>query len=339
MSPARGSSADAVPERPLDLAVIGAGPCGLAAGIAARKAGISCVLFDKGSVVSSIAGYPTWMTFFSTAERLEIGGVPFVVVGDKPTRREALRYYQRLAREFDIDVRQYEEVTSVQRAEQGFRIATRTAAGRAHEYSARNVTVATGYFDSPNMLNIPGEDLPKVAHRYREGHAYYDQDVVVVGGGNSAVDAALELHHWGARVTIVHFAEALDPNVKPWVRPDIEARLREGTIEARFHSTLSAVTPETVVVTNTRTGTTSEIPNDWVLAMTGYMPDGTLLRALGVEYDPENGIPHHDPATMQTNVPGVYIAGVLSAGFNANKVFIENGRGHGELIVRSVLGA
>ncbi|MGH7446015.1 MAG: NAD(P)-binding domain-containing protein, partial [Longimicrobiales bacterium] len=186
------------------------------------------------------------------------------------------------------------------------------------------------------LLNIPGEHLSKVSHRYREGHAYYDQDVVVVGGGNSAVDAALELHHWGARVTIVHFEESLDPNVKPWVRPDIEARLRNGDISARFNSRLAEIRPETVRVKNDATGIIDEIPNDWVLAMTGYMPDGTLLKALGVEYDAGTGIPHHDPATMETNVPGVFIAGVLSAGYNANKVFIENGRGHGDLIVRAV---
>ena len=323
---------------PFDLAVVGAGPCGIAAGIAARRAGLSCVLFDKSCVVSSISRYPTWMTFFSTAERLEIGGVPFVVAGDKPTRREALRYYQRLAREFELDVRQYESVQSVVRRQHAFELDTRTAAGVAHTYAARNVVIATGYFDSPNLLGIPGEDLPKVSHRYREGHEYYDQDVIVVGGGNSAVDAALELYHWRARVTIVHFADSLDPNVKPWVRPDIEARLREGAIDARFRSRLVEVRAGSALVQNDTSGTIEEIPNDWVLAMTGYMPDGKLLRALGVEYDPDTGIPHHDPATMETNVKGVFIAGVLSAGFNANKVFIENGRGHGDLIVGKLRG-
>jgi thioredoxin reductase (NADPH) len=325
---------------PFDLAVVGAGPCGIAAGIAARRAGLSCVLFDKSCVVSSISGYPTWMTFFSTADRLEIGGVPFVVAGDKPTRREALRYYQRLAREFELDVRQYEAVESVVRHDHDdvFELATRTSVDVQRSYMARNVVIATGYFDSPNMLDIPGEELPKVAHRYREGHAYYDQDVVVVGGGNSAVDAALELHHWGARVTIVHFGDSLDPNVKPWVRPDIEARLREGAIAARFASRLVEVRAESALVRTDSTGAVEEIANDWVLAMTGYMPDGSLLRALGVEFDPVTGIPHHDPDAMETNVAGVFIAGVLSAGFNANKVFIENGRGHGDLIVGRVIG-
>jgi thioredoxin reductase (NADPH) len=318
------------------LAVIGAGPCGLAAGIAARRGGVDCLLFDRGCVVSSISHYPTHMTFFSTADRLEIGGVPFVVVGDKPTRREALRYYQRLAAEFELDVHQYEEVTSVQPDGSGFRLSTWTHAGTEHTYAAENVVIATGYFDSPNLLGIAGEDLPKVRHSYREPHSYFRQRCVVVGGGNSAVDAALELRRWGAEVTIVHFAPALDPNVKPWVRPDIEARLRDGDIAARFDARLVEVRRESVLVRTEASGAVEELGNDWVLAMTGYTPDGVLLRSLGVTFDGETGIPHHDPETMETNVEGVFIAGVLTAGFNANKVFIENGRGHGERIVAAV---
>ncbi|CAN5747797.1 YpdA family putative bacillithiol disulfide reductase [soil metagenome] len=320
----------------MDIAVIGAGPCGLAVGIAARKAGVACILFERGCIVSSISGYPTHMTFFSTADRLEIGDVPFVIVGDRPTRREALRYYQRLTREFQLDVHQYEEVRRVVRDEDAFTVSTRTAGNVDHEYRARNVVMATGYFDSPNLLGVPGEDLPKVAHSYREGHVYHEQDCVVVGGGNSAVDAALELQHWGARVTIVHFEDALDPNVKPWVRPEIDARLREGHISARFRSRVVEIRHDSVLVASNDSGHIDVIPNDWVLAMTGYTPDGTMLRGLGVEFDPVTGIPQHDPATMMTNAPGVYIAGVLSAGYNANKVFIENGRGHGEKIVGSL---
>jgi thioredoxin reductase (NADPH) len=295
------------------------------------------VLFDRGCVVSSIAQYPTWMTFFSTADRLELGGVPFIVAGDKPTRREALRYYQRLARDFRLAVRQYEEVLAIHRGEGAFTVVTRKVTGEAGEYRARNVVVASGYFDSPNLLGVPGEELPKVAHSYREGHEFYDQDCIVVGGGNSAVDAALELHRWGARVTIVHFAAALDPNVKPWVRPDIEARLREGDISARFSSRVVEIRADVVAVRNDVTGAVEEIGNDWVLAMTGYTPDGRLLRSVGVHFDDTTGIPSHDPDTMETNVPGVFIAGVLTAGFDANKVFIENGRGHGERIVNSLI--
>lgn len=319
-----------------DIAVIGAGPCGLAVGIAARRAGLSCTLFERACIAASISGYPVHMTFFSTADRLEIGGMPFIVAGDKPTRREALRYYQRVAREFELDVHQYEEVRDVVRTTHGFRLSTRAATGVAGEYEAQNIVVASGYFDSPNLLGVPGEDLPKVAHSYREGHVYHEQDVVVVGGGNSAVDAALELNRWGARVTIVHFAAALDPNVKPWVRPDAEARLRDGSIRGRFGFRIAEIRPDTVLIRSDETGVTESLRNDWVLVMTGYTPDGTLLRSLGVEFDDVTGIPRHDGETMETNARGVFIAGVLSAGFDANKVFIENGRGHGELIARAL---
>ena len=320
----------------VDIAVIGAGPCGLAVGLAARAAGVSCTIFDKSCVVSSISGYPTHMTFFSTAERLEIGGVPFIVAGEKPTRREALRYYQRIARQFELDIRQYETVTAVTPSGDEFVLATKPMSAAAQTYGARNVVVATGYFDSPNRLGVPGEDLPNVAHGYREGHVFFAQHCVVVGGGNSAVDAALELYRWGAIVTIVHFSDALDPNVKPWVRPDIEARLREGAIGARFRSRVSEIQPDRVVLRDAHTNEISELRSDWVLAMTGYTPDGRILRSLGVQFDAISGIPHYDPTTMQTNVDGVFIAGVLSAGFDANKVFIENGRDHGVRIVQAV---
>ena len=320
----------------VDVVIVGAGPCGLGAGIAARLAGLSALLIEKGCVAASISGYPTHMTFFSTPERLEIGGVPFVVVGDKPTRREALRYYQRLPREFDLDVRQYETVTAAEGVQGDFTITSRAANGDVRAYRARNVVIATGYFDSPNMLDIPGEDLAKVAHSYREGHVFYDTDCIVVGGGNSAVDAAIELAHWGARVTIVHFGPELDPNVKPWVRPDIEGRIRSGQITAFFGSRLTRIRPDNAVVENRETGAVTELPNDFVLAMTGYTPRGVLLRSLGVHFDAGTGKPIHDPGTMETNVPGVFIAGVLSAGNNANKVFIENGRGHGQLIASRI---
>jgi thioredoxin reductase (NADPH) len=320
------------------LAVVGAGPCGLGVGIAAAQAGLDCVLLDKGCVVSSIAAYPTFMTFFSTADRLEIGGVPFVTPNDKPTRREALRYYQRLAQEFRLDVRQYQEVMQVEGTRGAFRLTTRTITGQQAVQHAANIVIATGYFDSPNLLHVPGESLPKVAHAYQEGHAYYDQDVVIVGGGNSAVDAALELHRWGARVTLVHFAEALDPNVKPWVRPEIEARIREGAIAARFGTRLVEVRPASVVLRHDAAATTEELRNDWVLALTGYTPNGRLLRSLGVDFDDASGIPLHDPDSMQTRVPGVFVAGVITAGNNANKVFIENGRGHGARIVAALAG-
>ena len=316
-----------------DLVVVGAGPCGIGVGAAARRAGVSCLLIDKAAVAASIARYPTFMTFFSTAERLEIGGVPFISAGEKPTRREALRYYQRLVQHFELEVQQYEEVTDVAGAAGGFVVRTRSMSGQVYEYHAPNVVIATGYFDHPNRLGVPGEELQKVQHNYREGQAFFQQNVVVVGGGNSAVDAALELSRWGARVTLVHFAPELDPNVKPWVRPDIEARIRAGAIAVRFGSRLAEVRPESVLVRNEESGALEELPNDFVLAMTGYTPDPMLLRSLGVGFDPETGIPHHDVTTMETDVAGVFIAGVIAAGNDANKVFIENGRDHGERIV------
>jgi thioredoxin reductase (NADPH) len=313
----------------VDLAVVGAGPCGLAVGIAARAAGLSCALLDKGCVASSIARYPTFMTFFSTAERLEIGGVPFITAADKPTRREALRYYQRLVGVFQLDVRQYEEVVAAEAAADGFVLRARTHAGRDRDLRARNVVIATGYFDHPNRLGVPGEDLPKVAHNYREGHVFFGQRCLVVGGGNSAVDAALELYRWGAQVTIAHFETGLDPNVKPWVLPDITNRIKGGEIAARWLSRVAEVRPESVILRSVVTDALEELPNDWVLAMTGYTPDPRLLRGLGVTIDEATGIPRHDPGTMETDVSGVFLAGVIAAGNDANKVFIENGRDHG----------
>lgn len=323
---------------PIDIAVIGAGPCGLGVGIAARRAGLACTLFDKASVASAISRYPTFMTFFSTAERLEMGGVPFIIAGDKPTRREALRYYQRLVSLFDLDARQYEEITSASGHGGCFTLATRSHTGHDREYRARNIVIATGYFDHPNLLGVPGESLPKVAHGYSEGHPYFGQDCVVVGGGNSAVDAALELYRWGARVTLVHFEAGLDRGVKPWVLPDITNRIAKGEIGARWQTRIAEILPDRVVLRSTVTGELETLRNDWVIAMTGYTPDPALARGLGVAFDERTGIPHHDGATMETNVPGVFIAGVITAGNDANKVFIENGRDHGPRIVAHLTG-
>lgn len=322
----------------IDIAVVGAGPCGLGVGIAARRAGLGCTLLDKASVASAISRYPTFMTFFSTAERLEMGGVPFIIAGDKPTRREALRYFQRLVPLFELDVRQYEQVTAVSGHAGCFTLRTRSHTDHEREHRARNVVIATGYFDYPNMLGVPGEDLPKVAHAYREGHPYFAQDCMVVGGGNSAVDAALELYRWGARVTLVHFEAGLDRGVKPWVLPDITNRIANGDIWARWQTRIAEILPDRVILRSTVTGALETLRNDWVIAMTGYTPDPALAHGLGVAFDAETGIPYHDAATMETNVPGVFIAGVIAAGNDANKVFIENGRDHGPRIVAHLTG-
>lgn len=318
----------------IDLAVVGAGPCGLAVGIAGRREGLRTVLFDRGCVVNSLVGYPLNMTFFSTPENLEIGGLPFVCRGEKPTRGEALKYYRRVADHYELDVRQYEEVLGIERTGSDFRVTTRPRNADPVSGRARRVVIATGSFGEPNRLDVPGEDLDKVSHYFREAHPYYDQDCLVVGGGNSAVETALELYRVGARVTLVHFLDRLDPGVKPWVRPDIENRIEEGSIVGRFESRVVEIEPKSVTVRDEASGSTETLRNDWVFAMTGYRPESRLLRELGVMIDEESGVPHHDPETMETDVPGVYVAGVLAAGFDANRIFIENGRHHGGLIVR-----
>ena len=316
----------------LDLAVIGAGPCGLAVGVAAKRSGLTAALFDKGAIVSSLLRYPLYMTFFSTPERLEIAGVPFVTSGEKPTRREALTYYRKVAEYFQLDVRQYHAVVQVGRTGGGFELQASHSGTQPETIAARHLVYATGYFESPNLLGVPGEDLPQVSHFFVEAHPYWRQSVVIVGGGNSAVEAALELHRVGARVTIVHFLEQFDRGVKSWVLPDITNRVKDGSVGVRWRSRVVRIEPGTVVIRSERGGSTESLPADFVLALTGYRADQRLLRAAGVSIDETTGVPKHDAATMETNVPGVYVAGVLSCGYDANRIFIENGRGHGDLI-------
>ena len=316
----------------LDLAVIGAGPCGLAVGVAAKRAHLGCSLFDRGPVVSSLQRYPLYMTFFSTPEKLEIG-VPFITAGDKPTRREALAYYRRVAEHFELDVRQYHEVVGVKRTPEGFELVARhPGAAEPETIRSRHVVCATGYFESPNPLGVLGEDLPHVSHFFVEPHPYWQQRVVVVGGGNSAVEAALELSRVNAQVTMVHFLSDFDRGVKPWVLPDITNRVKEGRVAVRWCSRVAEITRSHVVVRREPEGERESLRADFVLALTGYRADLGLLRLLGVQIDETTGVPRHDPSTMETNVPGVYIAGVLSSGFDANKIFIENGREHGARI-------
>lgn len=319
-----------------DVAIVGAGPCGLAAGIAATRGGLSSLVFERSCVVSGIAGYPTYMTFFSTAERLSIGGVPFVVATEKPTRRDALAYYRALVRHFGLSVRQYEPVEAIERIGSArFVVVSREQSGRVHRTAARNVVIATGYFGRPNRLGVPGEGLAHVTHRFREGHDDFDRDVVVVGGGNSAVEATLELYRAGARVTLVHFGPTFDRNIKPWVLPDIASRIAEGAIGARWNARVAAIEPDAVVIQGPFGS--ARLAAQRVYTMIGYMPETGLLEALGVPFDPATGVPAHDPATMETPVPGVFIAGVLASGYDANKTFIENGRGHGDLIAHHLL--
>ena len=325
-------------DRPIDVVVVGAGPCGLAAAIAVQRVGQRALVFDRGPIVSGVAGYPTYMTFFSTAERIAIGGVPFIVATEKPTRREALAYYRGVATHFGLEVRAFEaverlaSVAAIGAPEVAgrWRVETRHRSGAMHATLARAVIVATGYFGRPNRLGVPGESLPHVRHGYVDGHDAWNESVVIVGGGNSAVDAALDMHRSGGRVTVVHFDEALDPNIKPWVRPDIEARIREGQIAGVFGARVIAIEADMVVVQSA--SGVQRLPATQVYTMTGYLPETGLLAQVGVPIDAATGIPAHDPLTMATPLPGLYLAGVIASGLQANRIFIENGRDHGELI-------
>jgi thioredoxin reductase (NADPH) len=321
----------------VDLLVIGAGPCGLAVGIAAKQAGLSCVLLDRRTIVSTIERYPLAMTFFSTPERIEVGGIPFIASHEKPTRQDGLIYYRRVAEHYALDIRPGEDVVDVTRASDasfGVQVARRHD---SKAYRAQAVVFATGYYDNPNFLRVPGEDLPHVAHYFVEGHPYWHQRVIVIGAGNSSVDAALECWRAGATVTLVHFGKGFDRTVKAWVLPDIVNRVKEGSIAVRWRSRVRAITPTDVEVVSDESGAVEMIPADAVLAMTGYHADTSLLHQLGVPVDPGTGVPGHDEATMATPIPGCYLAGVIASGNDANRLFIENARGHGELIVRHLL--
>jgi len=315
-----------------DGLLVGAGPCGLGVGVAAKQHGLRCVLVDKGTVADAIYRYPTYTVFFSGADKLEIGGLPFTIAGDKPTRREALRYYRKVVQYFDLDVRQYERVEAIESDHGGFVVRSVARHGERRLYRTAAVVMATGYFDTPNRLNVPGEDLPHVLHYFVDPFPFFRQRVVVVGGGNSAADAALSSWREGADVTMIHLAATLDPGVKPWVRPDLENRIAEGAIRMLWEHRVVEIRPDRVRACDLRSGESVEVPCDWVLAMTGYTPDPSLLLGVGVRIDPTTGVPEHDPQTMETNVPGVFLAGVVAAGYDANRIFIENGRFHGSRI-------
>ncbi|MFN8571985.1 MAG: YpdA family putative bacillithiol disulfide reductase [Gemmatimonadaceae bacterium] len=321
----------------LDVLVVGAGPCGLAAAISAQRAGLSVLVFDAACVVSSVTQYPTYATFFSTAEKLALGGLPFVIADAKPTRRDALAYYREVVRHFALHVRQYERVESIERSGDAFLVRTLRRGGQRFQTRTRAIIVATGYWGSPNLLNVLGEDLPHVSHSYHEGHAAFQQHAVVVGGGNSAAEAALDLWRAGAKVTLVHFGPAFDKKIKPWVLPDFNNRAAEGSIDVRWNSRVAAIDGEFVTIRRSD-HTVEKLRAEHVFLMTGFAPNVQLLQGIGVTIDPATGIPTHDPSTLETNIPGVFMAGVVVAGYDANKVFIENGRYHGDRIVARLTG-
>jgi thioredoxin reductase (NADPH) len=314
-----------------DVLVIGAGPTGLACAIDAQNSGLSVLIVDKGCLTNSLFHYPAHMTFFTTPELLEIGAMPFSSPNQKPTRAEALEYYRKVAQHYALDVRQYELVTAVTGSDGDFVVHTNDRFDRRHEHRARKLIVSTGYYDIPNKLDIPGEDLPKVRHYYNEPHPYFAQDVVVIGGKNSAAIAALDLYRHGARVTLVHRGAELHRHIKYWIKPDIENRIKNGEIAAHFNTTVSLIDEDSVTL-ETRGGP-KVIPNQFVFALTGYQPDFAFIESLGVTLDPANArCPVCDPDTLESNVAGIYVAGVIVAGERTNEVFIENGRFHGAVI-------
>lgn len=311
----------------VDVLIIGAGPIGMACAIEAKKAGLSYVIVEKGALVNSLYNYPVFMTFFSTSQRLEIGDVPFVSINPKPNRNEAVEYYRRVAEKFSLNIHLYEAVETVKKEEYGL-FAVKTS---KRTYSARYVVVSTGFYDVPVLMNIPGEALPKVTHYYKDPHQYAFQRVLVVGANNSAIDAALETYRKGAQVTLVIRGQEIGSYVKYWVRPDIENRIKEGEIKVYYGSTLKSIEPDTVHLQTPEGELVLE--NDFVIAMTGYTPDFKLLKNLGLELTNDHAnCPVYNPDTMESSIPGLYLAGVVCGGMDTHKWFIENSRVHAEQI-------
>ncbi len=314
---------------PFDAIVIGAGPTGLACGIELKRRGVKAVIIEKGCVVNSLYNYPTHMTFFTTPELLEIGDIPMTSINEKPTRTEALKYYRRVADHYKLDIHQYERVDAIEGEDDAFTVTTSHTT-----YAARKIVIASGYYDVPNLLHVPGEDLPKVIHYYKEPHPYYNHDVIVVGAKNSAAIAALELYWTGARVTLVHRGPGIHRHVKYWIKPNIENRIKNDEIRAFFNSTVAEIQQD-VVVLNTPEGPRN-IKNDFIFAMTGYSPDLTFLNAAGITLDPATQKPATDPVTLESTRKGVFLAGVIVAGMHTNEIFIENGRFHGHQIGEAI---
>jgi thioredoxin reductase (NADPH) len=317
-----------------DVLVIGAGPTGMASAIEAQRTGFSAVLMDKGCLVNSLFHYPANMTFFTTPELLEIGDIPFTSPNQKPNRLEALEYYRNVAQHYQLDVRQYQRVTSVSGTNNSFHVFTLDQHQTVHEYLVKKIVVATGYYDLANWLEIPGEQLPKVMHYYREPHPYFDTDVLIIGGKNSAAIAALELWRRGSRVTLVHRGPGIHQNVKYWIKPDIENRIKNGEVAAYFNSCVLEILPRSVRI-RTPEGERA-LKNDFVFALTGYHPDYEFLTSLGIDLKKPEMRPVCDPKTFESNVPGIYVAGVIVAGARTSEIFIENGRYHGRQIAQDL---
>lgn len=318
----------------LDVVVVGAGPTGLACGIELKRRGLKAVLIDKGCVVNSLYHYPTGMVFFTTPELLEIGDLPMTSLNEKPVRAEALKYYRRAAAHYELDVRQYQRVERVAGEDGAFVTHAVDLHGCPHQYASKKAILSTGYYDVPNLLNVPGEELPKTIHYYKEAHPYYNHDVLVVGAKNSACIAALELWWTGARVTMAVRGGEIHRQVKYWIKPNIENRIKNGEIPCHFHTRVAEIRERSVVL-ETPEGR-KELPNDFVFAMTGYRPDTEFLEAHGIRFDPQSGRPYTNPETLESDRKGMYLAGVLVAGMHTNEIFIENGRFHGKIIAGAI---
>ena len=314
-----------------DVVIVGGGPAGISCGIEATKKGLKYIILEKGLLVNSLYHFPTNMTFFSTSKNLEIGDIPFISHTEKPTRKEALEYYRRLAHHYKLDIAFRQEVTQVTPSDSGYTVTT-----QSESYSTRKIIIATGFYDNPRQLDVPGADLPKVKNYYDDPHPYIGMNILVIGGANSACDVALETWSHGANVTMAIRKPTLYPRVKYWILPNIENRIKEGSIMAHFDTEVTAITEDTVTLRTPEE--TLEIPNDYILAMVGYIPDYTLLEQLRVNYkDNPDHVPTFDPDTCETNIEGVYLAGVLNGGKKTSSLFIENTRDHGQKIIEHIL--
>lgn len=312
-----------------DVIVIGGGPCGLSAAIELQEKGLKVLVIEKGNIVNSIYKYPTHQTFFSSSIKLSIGDIPFITAKDKPKRNDALVYYREVVKMKNIKVNNFELVKQVNKVTEGFRVET-----DKQKYCAKNVVVATGYYDNPNMMGVEGENLSNVFHYFKEGHPFFQKNVVVIGGKNSAVDAALELERAGANVTVVYRGSDYSPSVKPWILPGFESLVKSGEIKMHFESHVVKITETSVTIE--QNGETIQFQNDYVFAMTGYHPNHALLKEMGIEVDEQSGCPLFNDETMESTIKGLYIAGVIAAGNNANEIFIENGRFHGVQIANAI---
>jgi thioredoxin reductase (NADPH) len=319
-----------------DVLVIGAGPTGLACAMEAKRAGLRAMVVDKGCLCNSLYHYPTNMVFFTTPELMEIGDLPMTTAGEKPSRAEALKYYRKAAEHYTLEMRLFEAVERVEGSDGRFVVRTKTGRGVANAYGSRKIVIATGYYDLPNRLGIAGEDLPHVSHYYTEAHPCWGRDVAVIGGKNSAAEAALELYRGGARVTLIHRRAELGASIKYWVRPDIENRIKGGQVQAMFQTVVTRIEPGKV---HTRgPAGAREVAADFVFALTGYHPDFEFLRQQGIALDPVTMKPQHNPETLESNVPGIFLAGVIIGGNQTGEIFIENGRFHGKQIVAAIAG-